>query len=448
MMLALALPASALAVTEGVVEDAPPVELEEEAAPVSYLPDESYYVDGYEGWEGPIWENAVEDPKLRFDGDCYQDVEQRPRLTAGESARAKALLAQYEAGEIAYAGEDVLGKTQQVVVGVYALDPADYDGERAFLLLPGTWLTDEQLLSIIDAYAQLGLTFDPDALNARNCARGGGIETTRLLTEDEYARSTQIARLIERGLLTPPAAQEGVTCYMQTDSRYYCGLEGFALRPYRRLTDEELCAMLVQLGARDRSGEADMDELERRAREALCGQLDAALSMELVNLSLNGSYMPALFDAKGNIDCVDGEQSRDMYFVSFAYHTPDGVPVYAYAMFDAQTGEIISLCRMHEREWTGDGPSQVKELSREDVLAVLADVEERLALEDPVWLFESIEPNVHLSDWGSSRVARALLEDDLMLTVYIGLDDGEEHGLELQRGTLVETLPAQGDVNG
>ena len=35
-----------------------------------------------------------------------------------------------------------------------------------------------------------------------------------------------------------------------------------------------------------------------------------------------------------------------------------------------------------------------------------------------------------------------------MLTVYIGLDDGEEHGLELQRGTLVETLPAQGDGNG
>ena len=98
--------------------------------------------------------------------------------------------------------------------------------------------------------------------------------------------------------------------------------------------------MLVQLGARDRSGEADMDELERRAREALCGQLDAAPSMELVNLSLDGSYMPALFDAKGNIDCVDGEQSRDMYFVSFAYHTPDGVPVSAYAMFDAQTGEL------------------------------------------------------------------------------------------------------------
>ena len=144
-LLALALPACAMAVTEGVVEEAPAVELEPIEAEISYLPDASYY-DDY----GGVWEQATEQADGELLDVMFNDVEQRPRLTAGEAARARALLEKVQAGEIACTGESVLEKMEDVVVGVYALDPADYDGERVYTLLPGPCLSDEQLLSLID----------------------------------------------------------------------------------------------------------------------------------------------------------------------------------------------------------------------------------------------------------------------------------------------------------
>ena len=93
--LCLLLPACALGVTEGTVEDAPMVTLDGMSPAkeqVSYLPDETMYA-GYGDWN-PSWENAQAWVECERDEDgCYYDVEQRPRLTAGEAARAKALLA-------------------------------------------------------------------------------------------------------------------------------------------------------------------------------------------------------------------------------------------------------------------------------------------------------------------------------------------------------------------
>lgn len=144
--LCLLLPACALGVADGVVEDAPMVAVDgmslAQEAETSYLPDETVYA-GYGNWT-VAWENAGEWVESAADEDgCYEEVEQRPRLTAGEAARAKALLAKVQAGEIAYTGESVLDRMEDVVVGVYTLDPANYDGERAYVLLPGTCLTDE-----------------------------------------------------------------------------------------------------------------------------------------------------------------------------------------------------------------------------------------------------------------------------------------------------------------
>ena len=53
----------------------------------TYLPDETAYA-GYGDWN-PTWENAQAWVECERDEDgCYYDVEQRPRLTAGEAARA------------------------------------------------------------------------------------------------------------------------------------------------------------------------------------------------------------------------------------------------------------------------------------------------------------------------------------------------------------------------
>ena len=89
------------------------------------------------------------------------------RLTTGERKRMEKLMAAYAAGERTGDGASVLEAKKNVRVGVYALDPAEYDGERVLLLLPGNCLTDEEMLAILDAYRQLGEPFDPDALNER-----------------------------------------------------------------------------------------------------------------------------------------------------------------------------------------------------------------------------------------------------------------------------------------
>ena len=113
----LLLPAAALAVTEGVVEAAPSVEMESvvggQAAMVSYLPDESYYA-GYGDWY-PAWENAQEWVESRFDGECYHDVEQRPRMTAGEAARAMKLLEDYGILELVRTGVVALERGDDVM---------------------------------------------------------------------------------------------------------------------------------------------------------------------------------------------------------------------------------------------------------------------------------------------------------------------------------------------
>ena len=44
--------------------------------------------------------------------------------------------------------------------------------------------------------------------------------------------------------------------------------------------------------------------------------------------------------------------------------------------------------------------------------------------------------------------ASAQAADDLWVTAYIGLDDGQVHGLMIERGTLVEELPQEEPVNG
>ena len=82
----LLLPLHAMAVTEGVVEEAPMVQTDAQLQDESYLPDASYYAGSP---AGPAWEDEETWVENRFDGELYYDVTQSPRLTAGEAARAK-----------------------------------------------------------------------------------------------------------------------------------------------------------------------------------------------------------------------------------------------------------------------------------------------------------------------------------------------------------------------
>ena len=447
--LSMLIPACALAVTEGVVEDAPMVEMENVSAAqaeVSYLPDGSYYA-GYGDWM-PEWEKSPVFVESEFDGECYHDVEQRPRMTAGEAARAKALLAAYQAGKISYEGGSILDKMEDVVVGVYALDPHEFDGERAYVILPGPCMTDEQLLAVIAAYDELGLVFDPDALNYRNCARGGGIETNRFLTEEERERHRNLARLIERGLIdVTGVAGEGMR-NPRLDSRYFCGMTDFTIRPYRAATDEEFAAQLVASGYRDRTGEIDYAGIERESRAVLNGRLGAALSMELGNISTGGAYVPSIFDANGKEGFAWGE-SRNVYGAYFSYHLADGTLVHANVTFDKETKKMVSASVMHDRDDTyGMLFDEVETAPADEVIREeIRRVEEKLGLSGLTW--HVLTEDEMWTNWGACIPVRAQVAEDEWLTIYIGKEDGKEHGLAISAGTLVETLPYDGmPVNG
>lgn len=445
LALCLLLPASALAVTEGAVEPAPAVEMESvgvQDAEISYLPDASYYA-GYGDWY-PAWENAEEWVESEFDGECYYDVEQRPRLTAGETARAKKLLAAWQAGEIAYEGESVLDKMEDVIVGVYALDPEAYDGEQAFVLLPGPCLTDDQLLAIIDAFDQLGLTFDPTKLSERNCARGGGIEANRFLNEEERKRYQNLARLIERGLLDVSSAGEVQALNPKLDSRYFCGLPDFTIRPYRAATDEEFVAMLAALGYHDMTDEINYDGIEKESRALLNGRLGAALSMELSHVYNEGGYTPIVFNRQGSQSWQD--EMRRSYGASFTYHTQDGILVYANTAFDWETKEIVDASVMHSKEGGGEPmPDNAPQITDEQIRAAISGVESRLGISGVEW--HVLAEDATWTNWGECIPVRAQIEENYWMTIYIGRDDGCERGLCLERGTLVDVLPQDVPVN-
>lgn len=405
------------------------------------LPDATLYA-GYGGWE-VAWENAAEWVGSEADEDgCYDEVEQRPRLTAGEAARANVLLEKVRSGEIAYAGESILNKMEDVIVGVYALDPEDYDGECAYVLLPGTCLTDEQLLALIDAFDRLGMTFDPDALSYRNCARGGGIECSRFLTAGERERYRLLANLIERGLLDAEAFIGAQAVQPKLDRRYYCGMEDFTLRPYRAITDEELCAMLAQNGVHDRTGEVDADDLERTSRAILHERLGCPLSMTLEYMFYEGGYTPAQFDANGNQ--AWNSEARSSYGAFFTYRTAEGFEAYADTTFDRETGELVSASTMHSRNGEMDWDAAKLQISHETIAAAIAEAEKTLGLTGLSWHLRDEES---FTNWGSCWTVCAQAADDLWMTVYIGMDDGQVHGLMMERGTLVETLPQEAPVN-
>ncbi len=436
LVFALLLPACALAVVEGVVEEAPPVEMEVAAAPeVSYLPDASYYA--YDTWL-PEWENDEEWTQSHTnDGEMYEDVYQNPRMTAGEAKRALRLLEAYKAGETAYTGESVLEKMENVVVGVYALNPDEYDGETVFTLLPGPQMTDEQLLAVIDAHAQLGLEFDPEKLSYRNCARGGGIETNRFFVEEERTRYEMMAKKIRRGIIATDAAYEGMLRNPTLDSAYFCGMSDFSIKPYRSMTDEELMSLLMSIGVKDETATTDFDGIERRSRDVLRRTVGTPLSMELSNVNIEGGYIPTLYNAECERGWAWDAEGRASYGATFTYHTADGVSAFANISFDMETDELVSASAMHSRD--NEFPPEGDAVTQEGIAAACATAEKMIGLKGLDW--RVLTDDLTSTNWGVCLPVRAQIAENYWMTVYIGTDDNQVRGMSVDHGTLVETLP-------
>ena len=122
----LCLPMGALAVREGVIEDAPMVEARRKT---SYLPMHRVVVEE-NGWMLEEAYTEVDTTQMMHD-EIRASLTSNCRLTTGERKRMDKLMAAYAAGERTGDGASVLEAKKNVRVGVYALDPAEYDGERA-----------------------------------------------------------------------------------------------------------------------------------------------------------------------------------------------------------------------------------------------------------------------------------------------------------------------------
>ena len=337
LLIALSLPACALAVTEGVVESAPGIELE-----LGFLGDqtqESFLPRPRQVQEEAGWMlSQAYDPQMG-EGGNYDRMTSMCRLTSGEACRANLLLEAYERGEAKGNAEHVLNVQNDVVVGVYPLEEKDYDGESVLLLLPGTMLSDEQILDIIDAYAVLGLRFDPQALNERNCVRG---ETFwRHDTPEERERSSNIRKEIERGTLPMQAIDTSSIRTVTVNMRYFLGSYGpddrFIFTPFRRMTDEELAARLVCIGIK--GIDADTLMLERSARHMLAGEQDYPLSMELVSIQDVGIY-----SAQHETLQEDGRKSWMLprkVVLTFTWKDEQGKTVYLDVAVDRHSGELL-----------------------------------------------------------------------------------------------------------
>lgn len=430
----LLMPMTAFAVKEGVVEEAATVDLAELELGTtrSYLPDESYYA--FSDDIQPAWAMNESYTAQALEFGNYIDTTQNPYLTPGEIARAKALDEAYQKGEKTGDGKSILGKADQVELGVYPLDPEAFDGEKVFVLLPGTCLTDEQILSLLDAYHLLGLSFDPEGLNFRNCARGGGIETTRFLTDEEWERRNSLAEQIRFGILKTDSLDTSMACSPKLNPMFYNGMTDFIFRPYRSMTDEELAAELVVSGVHDETAEMDFADLEMRGRQLAQDCFDLPMSMKLDSIS-KGSYMPFQIGENGEVEYLKDESSeREGHYIFFTYQQND-MEYLADVWFDAQTGRPISVM-WYENHY--DPFDDAKEEMRADS-AVFLETAERYAKK-----IHQNEPlqwhsggDVSLQGMLTERYTAAL-PDQRCLNLYISLDGQRVLGAEIKWETAPE----------
>ena len=314
-ILALALlPFSALALTSDVLEEAPEISLQSA---------------GDDGAEYVPWD-------YHTDRDVVPEEQQyeMPRLSDAELERITELMAALKAGEVSFSGPSVANAAEQVTVGVYPLDPKDFDGESFYVILPAEKLNDQQLLSLVSAFEELGIAFNPDSLNGRNCSRSETAAATRQLTEDESSRMEEINRVIIYGILEKEAIHPETECRSVSS-----GSDIFCFYPYRRMTDDELAAFAF---SSETAWDIDPDVIDRTARDFAHSlvHLPLALQTREMHTSKSGGHLK-----------VDGYTVRYTMPVEYNGHVclrtgePEEVTVWLYRepdyVISNHTGEAV-----------------------------------------------------------------------------------------------------------
>lgn len=230
--LGLALLLPMLAAAENTVEILPTTP----PAPVIVVTENPYAFENLE----PYFQEAIAQG-YTTDGKFNYEL---TRLSPEELEKLPEIQAKYDAGE--RPAESIFNKTEDVHAALITLPPEQYEGESWFLILPNRCMTDEELLQVVDAFAQLGQPLDPDALTWHNCMRMPVDETpTRGFTDDERERWQSIRELFTRGGLRPETPftrvpdDDGVGCIGLYEEDFN-GLDEIRFLPARRLTDEEL----------------------------------------------------------------------------------------------------------------------------------------------------------------------------------------------------------------
>ena len=274
-------PFTAFATGENVLEPAPDLQLAEEAlnnaAAAEGEPSLPAGADDpvteYTFWEEPylpmlVYVNRDED---------IQDKEwnyTQPGLTLSEYNRVLELMEAVKAGEKTLDNLSYPEPPDELKVGVYPLDPGDFNGETYYVTLPSRRLKDHDLLYLMSCFEKLGIPFDPDGMNSRNCMRGFMNDgTTRKLTREESERMAAFRYQSARGMLTADDVHPEKECKV---IRTWFG--PLTLYPYRRMTDDELAAFAL---ARDPVWEVDPDQVEKAAREFAYSLFSLPLSMKL-----------------------------------------------------------------------------------------------------------------------------------------------------------------------
>ena len=225
------------------------------------------------------------DPQMVIRHDDYRAEEDGfylPWLTDLELARTRKLMEQAAAGEVTYTGPSAVNAsgTMDGRVGVYPLNPADFDGEEFYVLLPQyDSLTDEQILSLIAAFDELGIPFDPDSLCGRNCGRNMWFRQTRCLTDAEEERLEKAKDLVRRGKVTAEDIPEG-TPDGYTEMEWYGDDACFHFYPYREMTDDEINRLALHY---EEKWEDEPEKVEQFAMDTLHGLFRKPLQLELAD---------------------------------------------------------------------------------------------------------------------------------------------------------------------
>ena len=290
-------PFSALALTEDTLEPAPEISLPEETGSSEGISGEDF-TDAY--MELPEEESAGDSnsfiPPLQLPPDRRVVQESAEldiaRLTNAELAKVKELLAARDAGELPAFTDRHYAKAEKVFeAGVYPLDPADFGGRTFYVILPRFQMDQDQLLSLIAAFEELGIPFDPDSLDSINCIRGYPMMysyATRELSSDEQARMAELQRTIRSGVFDREAFTAPSTCFSTLvrlpgyTSTAYEYLHSFCFYPYRAMTDDELAAFAL---AQEVEWEIPQTLLEKNAREFAHKVFRLPLSMTVTDVN-------------------------------------------------------------------------------------------------------------------------------------------------------------------